>query len=163
MMLLYPDAHGILTTVFIKRPTDGSIHSGQIALPGGKMDETDANPAHTALRETEEEIGVPSESIEVIGTLSHLFIPASNFLVVPHLGMIISTPKFLPNASEVHSLIPAPVNHLLELQPASKEFPTSYGNLQAPYFDLYGHAVWGATAMMLSEFREMIKGMISDK
>jgi len=156
MMLLYPDQAGILTTIFIERPTDSSIHSGQIAFPGGKMDETDDNPARTAVRETEEEIGVAASSIEIIGTLSQLFIPASNFLVIPHLGVLKQTPTFIPSPGEVQSLIPMHISSLLEMKPSEKEFPTSYGNLLAPYFDFNGHAVWGATAMMLSEFREMI-------
>ena len=132
MILLYPDNNAILTTVLIERPIDNSVHSGQIAFPGGKMDEIDTNPADTALRETEEEIGVASKSIEILGTLSNLFIPASNFLVVPHIGMMASTPEFMPNASEVRSLIPTPVSHILGLQPSHKQFATSKGNLEAP-------------------------------
>ena len=163
MMLLYPDEKGILTTIFIERPINDSIHSGQIAFPGGKMDDTDANPAETAIRETEEEIGVPKSSIEVIGTLSQLFIPASNFLVIPHIGVIKQQPKFFPNPDEVRSLIPVTISSLLKLKQDIREFPTSYGLLQAPYFALKGHAVWGATAMMISEFREMTVGMIDDK
>lgn len=159
MILLYPDAKGILSTVFIERPINESVHSGQIAFPGGKIESSDENPQAAALRETEEEIGVPSDAVECIGLLSKLFIPASKFLVIPHIGIISHTPQFLPNPDEVKSVIQVAVADLVAIIPDKKVFPTSYGNLEAPYFDIQGHAVWGATAMMLSEFREIIKGV----
>lgn len=157
MILLYPDVKGQLSTIFIERPIDNSIHSGQIAFPGGKMDEEDITPARTALRETEEEIGVPASDIRILGPLSQLFIPASNFLVIPHVGIMETTPGFTPNPDEVQSLIPVHISQLMELKQHSKQFYTSYGLLEAPYFELNGHSVWGATAMMISEFRELLK------
>ena len=157
MILLYPNEAGQLLTVFIERPVNNSIHSGQIAFPGGKIDPGDESPAAAALRETEEEIGVSKLSVEIIGTLSNLFIPASKFLVIPHVGVVTETPRFQPNPAEVQSVIPASVQKILEMSPAMKEFPTSYGNLMAPYFDLNGHHIWGATAMMVSEFRELLR------
>ncbi len=157
MMLLFPDAFNRATTVFIERPINNSIHSGQIAFPGGKEDPTDTSLQHTAIRETEEEIGIPTSDIEIIGKLTSLFIPASNFLVQPYVGLISSTPVFVPNEYEVRSVIPFSIRELLKLQPLTKDFKTSYGNLKAPYFLIEGHSVWGATAMMLSEFRELIK------
>jgi 8-oxo-dGTP pyrophosphatase MutT (NUDIX family) len=157
MILLFPGKNGQLETVLIERPVNESIHSGQIAFPGGSMDAVDINEATTALRETEEEIGIPAATVKVIGKISNLFIPASRFLVHPHIGIVNSTPQFQPNPAEVRSLIFLPVTTLLELVPLIKEFPTSYGKLLAPYFNIGEYAVWGATAMMLSEFREMIK------
>jgi len=157
MILLYPDVNGILSTVFIERPVNESVHSGQIAFPGGKIESSDENPQAAALRETEEEIGVPSSAVECIGRLSKLFIPASKFLVIPHVGLVPHTPHFLPNPDEVKSIIQVTVSELVSIIPGKKVFPTSYGNLEAPYFDIQGHAVWGATAMMLSEFREILR------
>ncbi len=157
MILLYPDVKGLLSTIFIEKPIDNSIHSGQVAFPGGKMDEEDITPARTALRETEEEIGVPAEHIQILGPLSQLFIPASNFLVIPHIGIMETMPRFIPNPDEVKSLIPTHVSQLMELKQSTKQFPTSYGILEAPYYELNGHSVWGATAMMISEFRELLK------
>ncbi len=156
LILLYPDKQHDLCTIFIERPLDNSIHSGQIAFPGGKMDDTDADAAHTALRETEEEIGISQSDVTLIGTLSQLFIPASNFLVIPYVGMMQTIPRFMPNPEEVRSLIPVHMVTLLSLEKSEKQFPTSYGNLMAPYYDLDGHAIWGATAMMISEFRVMM-------
>src|SRR5687767_738383 len=76
MILLYPDETGTLSTVLIERPINESVHSGQIAFPGGKMEKEDPGPAETALREMEEEIGVPAHRVQILGALSHLFIPA---------------------------------------------------------------------------------------
>jgi len=157
LILLYPDLNGTLSTIFIERPINESIHSGQIAFPGGKMDDSDVDAAYTALRETEEKIGVPVSKINLMGTLSQLFIPASSFLVIPHIGMMESTPRFIPNPEEVRSLIPVHVSTLMKLDKDEKEFSTLYGSIRAPYFDLNGHAVWGATAMMISEFREIMR------
>jgi 8-oxo-dGTP pyrophosphatase MutT (NUDIX family) len=159
MILLYPNANGILSTVFIERPVNESVHSGQIAFPGGKIETSDANPQAAALRETEEEIGVPASAVECIGLLTRLFIPASKFLVIPHVGIIGHTPQFLPNPEEVKSIIQVDISELVSVVPGKKVFPTSYGNLEAPYYNIQGHSVWGATAMMLSEFREIIKGV----
>lgn len=157
MILLYPDVHGLLSTVFIERPVNLGVHSGQIAFPGGKEDPEDGSPRVTALRETEEEIGIPAAAISVIGSLSPLFIPASNFLVNPYIGVINHIPEFIPSADEVRSLIPAPISEVVAFVPEEKEFKTSYGQLFAPCFSFKGHFIWGATAMIISEFREMLK------
>ena len=158
-MLLFPGDHNELRTVLIERPTNNSIHSGQIAFPGGSVDPGDANEISTALRETEEEIGIQATSVEVIGPLSKLFIPASKFLVYPFVGSLDSKPQFRPNPAEVNSVITVSIDELLNLTPVTKAFQTSYGLLQAPCFQLGEHAVWGATAMMLSEFREVLKAV----
>jgi len=156
MMLLYPDSNGVTHTVFIERPISSSVHSGQIAFPGGKVEEHDLNLEQTALRETEEEIGVAGDKIQVLGTLSPLFIPASNFLVQPYIGVCESEPEFIANPDEVKSIIPFSIPELLKMDSVIKTFITPYGNLQAPCFEIYSHDLWGATAMMVSEFREMI-------
>ena len=82
LLLLYPDKDYGLGTVLIKRPLNSGVHSGQIALPGGKVEPNDANFEATAKRETREEIGVPEHEIEILGALTSLYIPASNFLVL---------------------------------------------------------------------------------
>ncbi len=159
MFLLYPDANGIINTMFIERPFNNSVHSGQIALPGGKVDQ-DESIEEAALRETEEEIGVPTAAVEILGILSSLYVPASNFLIQPHIGITYTTPAFIPNPAEVRSLVPVRLENLINLIPASAPFQTSYGNLSAPYFQINHHRMWGATAMMVSELREMVKNEI---
>ena len=157
MMLLYPDTKGELCTLFIERPVNETVHSGQLAFPGGKAEPEDATIAQTALRETEEEIGIPADSIEILGELTTVFIPASNFLVHPHIGLLHTTPVFNPNPDEVKSIIPTPLDYILNLKTGITEFNTSYGKLNAPYFSIYGHTLWGATAMMVSEFKVLMK------
>jgi 8-oxo-dGTP pyrophosphatase MutT (NUDIX family) len=157
LMLLYPDLNGRLCTLLIERPVTGHVHSGQLAFPGGKAEPSDESPAHTALRETEEEVGVPAASIEIIGQLSQLIIPASAFLVYPYIGIVESTPAFIPNTEEVKALFPVTVGELLSLPKHEKRFNTSYGIVTAPSYELHGRDLWGATAMMVSEFRVMVE------
>lgn len=157
LILLFPDKNGETQTMFIQRPVNESVHSGQIAFPGGKLEESDADLGATALRETHEEIGVLPHSIELIGPLSTLYIPASNFLVNPFVGMVDFTPEFTPNPDEVKALLPATLNEILNFKVDHMFFKTSYGNLNAPYYKFNEHNMWGATAMIVSEFREVIR------
>jgi len=156
LILLYPDKTGETKTMFIQRPVNESVHSGQIAFPGGKLEESDADLGAAALRETHEEIGIPTKSIELLGPLSTLYIPASNFLVNPFVGMVDFTPEFDPNPDEVKALLPASLNEILNFKTEHMFFKTSYGNLNAPYYKFQEHYMWGATAMIVSEFREVI-------
>ncbi len=157
LMLLYPGNDGLLHTTFIERPQNDTIHSGQIAFPGGKVETTDLSIAAAALRETEEEIGVRAKSIQLIGSLTPLFIPASRYLVHPHIGMVETTPAFIPNKNEVQSIIEVDIDELLRLKPEAGTFKTSNGILPAPYFNLKGYHLWGATSMIVSEFRVIMQ------
>lgn len=152
MILLYPH-NGDIYLPLMKRPTYVGVHSGQVSFPGGKFEQEDADLRATALRETEEEIGVHSEQIEVIGTLSELFIIASNFKVYPSVGYINQRPVFVPDAVEVESVLEVSLTQLRDLSRRGVEKMT-FGDytIHSPYFDVEGHVVWGATAMMLSEF-----------
>jgi len=159
LILLYPDHKGQIHSLLIERPVTDHVHSGQLAFPGGKTEESDPTPAHTALREAEEEVGVAANSVEVIGKLTDLIIPASRFLVRPHVGVVASTPKFIPNPEEVRALLPVSLTDLLTLPHSEKSFATSYGHLKAPCYHLEGRDLWGATAMMVSEFRVMMENV----
>jgi 8-oxo-dGTP pyrophosphatase MutT (NUDIX family) len=159
LLLLFPDKEGTMSTIFIERPLNNSVHSGQIALPGGKVDDTDVNFRYTALREAEEEIGVPKNNVEIIGMLTPLYVPASNFLIHPHIGITYDTPEFNPNPAEVKSLLPLTIDKLISLMPETATFNTSYGQLSAPGFKIGKHHMWGATSMIVSEFREMIRSI----
>jgi 8-oxo-dGTP pyrophosphatase MutT (NUDIX family) len=156
LILLYPGEDNHLSTILIERPGNTGIHSDQIALPGGKLEPFDLSPSHTALRETYEEIGVPEKDIIMLGELSSLFIPASNFLVYPFVGTVYYTPDFILNQMEVKTMIPVTIKDLLNMPVSEKSFETSYGLLNAPYYHLKSYSIWGATAMILSEFRTMI-------
>ncbi|TFV97483.1 CoA pyrophosphatase [Algoriphagus kandeliae] len=158
LLLLYPSEEGVMFPL-IKRPVYPGVHSGQIALPGGKMDQEDSNIIYTALREAEEEVAVNRERIEILGQLSDLYIPTSNFLVTPVLGSINEIPQFVPEEREVDAILPTGLDLLLEPSRRKRTLLKLSNNLQldTPYFDLHGEIVWGATAMILSELVKLIQ------
>ncbi len=142
----------------IKRPVYNGVHSGQISMPGGKRDEEDRDILQTAFRETEEEIGITADLITHVGTLTKLFIPNSNFLVTPQVGLIKSTPIFQREPEEVEEIIKLPFASLFD-KSMIKSFERKINNhpINAPYYCCDEYVVWGATAMILSEFAEVIK------
>jgi len=158
MILLYPHDNTIYS-VLILRPTYNGTHSGQVAFPGGKYEETDGDLETTALRETSEEIGIDISKVNVLGKLTRLYIPPSNFEVFPLLGYVNKRPFFKPDPKEVKEIIEYPLSILLKAKTIkNKEFNVRDNiTFTAPYFDIYGNVVWGATAMMLSEFREILR------
>lgn len=143
----------------IKRALYPGIHSGQIGLPGGKTEPEDFSRIETALRETEEEIGVNSKRIKVIGLLSRLHVQASNYNVQPVIGIYSDIPEYLPDPGEVSEVIECKVKGLLN-STTKKEKELLVRNryrVLAPYYDIAGHVVWGATAMILNEFKAIIQ------
>ncbi|MGB3181658.1 MAG: CoA pyrophosphatase [Cyclobacteriaceae bacterium] len=157
MLLLYPDGEHWYFPL-IRRPDYPGVHGGQVSFPGGKLEQGE-NALDAALRETEEEIGVPVQTIQVLGPMSRLYIPPSNFLVSPFVGLLEEKPVFVPEPLEVEDIIHARVDHLLETELRKTTSITTGGGFKitAPYFDLEGHIVWGATAMMLSEFAVLLE------
>ncbi len=156
LLLFYPK-NGQLYLPFIKRTTGNTSHSGQISLPGGKYEESDENRITTAIRETNEELGVECERIKIMGSLTELYIPVSNFMVLPILGYCEKRPDFNLNEFEVEEIIEMPVSQLLAAENISEyTIKKNDFNILAPYFDAKGHKVWGATAMILSELRAML-------
>ena len=153
LILLYPK-QGELAIVLIKRNEYDGMHSNQISLPGGKMDATDLNEAETALREAEEETGVDAKDIQLLGQLTTFYVQPSNFIVYPFVGYIPYTPKFNPDANEVQFLIETKLNFIRNKDIVKKTDITVRNGIviNAPYYDVDGQVVWGATAMMLSEF-----------
>jgi 8-oxo-dGTP pyrophosphatase MutT (NUDIX family) len=158
LILLYPH-EGQLYIPFIQRPVYKGVHSGQVALPGGRVEETDADLVETALREAFEEVGVIAKQIQVVGMLSPLFVHASNFMVHPVVGITHSRPDFKLNAFEVDRLLEVPLAELLDIsRMGTKEIMASEGIVvDAPYYDLQGHTLWGATAMIISELLEVVR------
>ena len=158
LALFFPDqgeeTHFLLTL----RANYPGAHSAQISFPWGKYEPADGSLEQTALRETEEETGVRSEQIKIHKALSETYIPPSNFLVRPYLGLVMERPLFKPN-HEVEQIIQVKLSDLLsETALGSKNLTTSYmKNVDVPCFLLNQHVVWGATAMMLSEIKDLIK------
>jgi len=165
MMLLYPIA-GETHFVLIERAVSDSAHSGQIAFPGGRMDPEDLNnPVNTAIRETWEEIGVHPLQQEVLVAGTSIYIPPSNYRVYPYLAFAKARPTFTLQLSEVQSILEVPIANLLDPACATKKvLKTSYaGAIEVPCFMLNDQVVWGATAMILMEFRDLFLRAMSDK
>ena len=160
LMLIYPHKEEAMLTL-IERNSYKGVHSSQIAFPGGKIESFDDSPLHTALRETEEEIGVRRESINVVSAFSEVYIPPSNFKVSPFLGYLPEKPIFIPDPREVAAMVEMPLAILLDDQFTElRRMATSYSeSIQVPVFNVGQHAVWGATAMMLSELKEVLKAV----
>ncbi|WP_345725294.1 CoA pyrophosphatase [Sinomicrobium weinanense] len=159
MALFYPDRQDITHIVLLLRKEYEGVHSNQVGFPGGKVEEEDADIQVTALRETHEEIGIASEKIEVVRAMTTLYIPPSNFLVQPFLGITGEPPVFFPQEEEVEQLIEVPLDDVLDDNLVSrKTITTSYAvNVDVPVFNFNEHVVWGATAAMLSEVKDLLK------
>lgn len=161
LMLIYPKK-GITHLVLILRNSYPGVHSSQIAFPGGKVEPTDASIAATALRETHEEIGIDASKIQIVKALSEVFIPPSNFMVYPFLGYATEELNFRADQIEVAEIIEISLKDFLdEKAVVNKKITTSYANnISVPAFKINEFFVWGATAMMLSELKEIFKKVI---
>ena len=158
VMVLFYKKNGKIWFPLIERPVYDGVHASQISFPGGKMDRSDVDLEQTALRETEEEIGVSSAKIQVLGYLSELYIIASNFNVLPVVGYINEPFTFQKDDYEVASIVEASVADLLNDRIQKQKILTVKNyTIDAPYFDINGHVVWGATAMMLAELKVLLQ------
>ena len=162
LVLFYPSEVKQTMLALILRKTYKGVHSAQIGFPGGKYEQEDTSLKETALRETEEEIGVIRNTVSVLKKLTEVYIPPSNFFVQPYLGITKNTPNFILQEEEVEMLIEVPLIHFMDdTIKTSQNLTTSYAkNIEVPAFLLNNHLVWGATAMMLSEVREMLKELL---
>jgi len=155
LISLFPD-NGKLNTLLIKRTTYDGIHSGQVSFPGGKYEDLDENLIQTALREANEEVGIDPLKVEVLGTLTPLFIPVSNMEVLPVVGLLQDKPELHLNLYEVEYTIVVPICHLKN--PSNHLLKTIYvreHSVEAPYVKIDCEDVWGATAMIIAEFIEL--------
>jgi 8-oxo-dGTP pyrophosphatase MutT (NUDIX family) len=146
----------------IERQSYKGVHSAQISLPGGKKDFEDPDLLFTAKRELKEEIGVPQNQYSVIGPLTDLYIPPSNFIVQPFLGFTTSTLTLKPEEKEVKQILQADLNQLANNSySTTKTIPLNNSNasITTPCYEIKGKIVWGATAMILSEIAELLNRM----
>ena len=159
MVLFYPNKAGETHLALILRKTYKGVHSAQVGFPGGRQEVSDLSSKHTALRETQEEIGVLQEDIRVLKKLTQIYIPPSNFFVEPFIGTCDKTPQFVLQQTEVEALIEVKISDLLDDGIyCTRRLSTSYAtDIEVPAYILNTHVVWGATAMMLSEVRELLK------
>ena len=160
--LFYPSKTGETLLVLILRKSYQGVHSAQVGFPGGKPESEDKSMEATALRETWEEIGVSSEKITVLRALTPLYIPPSNFIVSPFLGIAREQLNFTLQASEVDAVLEVPVvDFLNDESEVVSDITAAVGNTyNVPAFMLNNHVVWGATAMMLIEIKTMINQIL---
>jgi 8-oxo-dGTP pyrophosphatase MutT (NUDIX family) len=153
LLLLYPE-NNELHVCLIKRPAHMKHHAGQIALPGGRI-EKDETALETALRETWEEIGITPDQIEILGTLSELYVQVSRFQIHPFVGWLSKKPEFIICENEVEKTISFPLKNMKNAM-EEVELKTITGTLKVPCFKFDGEIIWGATAMILSEFYDIL-------
>lgn len=166
MLLLYPHRQA-LHFVLIRRADRLEHHSGQIALPGGRHEPGDADLVATALRETREELGIALDDPELLGSLTPLYVPPSHFIVYPAVAYTPARPDFRPNPDEVAEVIEVPLCDLLDASRHGAE-PRPILSLggalkMTPHYCFGRHNVWGATAMVLSEFEALLRGAAPDE
>jgi 8-oxo-dGTP pyrophosphatase MutT (NUDIX family) len=161
MMLFYP-RNNQTHFVLIERTSYNGVHSSQMAFPGGKFETFDADFLATAHRETHEEIGISPEKISFAKAFTPLYVPPSNFMVYPFLGFSTSELTFIPDSREVASIAEIPVSMLIKDEnQIQKNLNTSYmKDTLVSGFLLNNHFVWGATAMMLSELKDVLKNVL---
>jgi 8-oxo-dGTP pyrophosphatase MutT (NUDIX family) len=159
LVLFYPEQDQI-KLCFILRPDYDGVHAGQVAFPGGRWEEEDPDLITTALREAAEEINVQPDDVMILGKLSELYIPPSNYIVTPVVGYSLNKPDFIPDHNEVAKIIETDLDFLFDPSRLKEKIINVRGyEIEAPYFDINGHVVWGATAMILSELKEVIKSI----
>ena len=159
LILFYPVSNNICTMLILRNTYKG-VHSAQIGFPGGKMEAGDADLEATALREAHEEVGVKPNQVEIIGKLSDLYIPPSGYLVQPYIGYTNDKPNFIRDENEVAQLIEVSADTIMDESIVGKKKIQLGGSklkIKYPFFDVNGHTVWGATAMMISELKAVIK------
>ena len=159
LILLYPDKddiHFILT----ERTNVVQHHKGQISFPGGSRE--DGEHLHeTAMRETEEEVGIPIDEIDIVCELTPLFVKVTGYMIHPFVGFVQQKPNITPQSEEVRNVFSASISDLLSKRNSQMELRTIRDiPIDVPYFKFGKHKVWGATAMILSEFKHCLEGII---
>lgn len=158
LSLFYPNVSGDTELILILRKTYEGVHSNQVGFPGGKVEISDRNLEHTALREAEEEVGVRQADVTIVRELTNIYIPPSNFWVQSFIGHLDYLPQFIAQESEVEALIPVALSEFLSDDClVTQRLSTSYmDDIEVPAYLLQDHIVWGATAMMLNEVRSLL-------
>ena len=157
LVFCYPDTNGEMNVVLIRRNQYKGTHSGQISFPGGKPEVQDNDLWATALRETSEELGISSNQVSAIRPLSRLYVPPSNFLISPFIAYAENSCKFVPDSKEVDKIIEVPLKNLIATEPLlTKQSNSSFELIDVPAYIFGQDEVWGATAMILSEFKMLL-------
>ncbi|HOV11667.1 MAG TPA: CoA pyrophosphatase [Bacteroidales bacterium] len=163
VLILLFEKNAKIHTILIQRPEYNGIHSAQISLPGGGYEEKDLSAQHTALRETQEEIGLDPATINIIGSLTDLYIPPSNYRVKPFVGYCRDISGINPDKHEVKKILTVAIEDFAGTKNVkSKKIKIQNGTTyETSYYDIMGQTVWGATAMIFSEFAELYEEFIN--
>ena len=159
LMLFYPKNEEWHLAFIRRRAHEKDPHSAQIGFPGGKYEDQDGTLMQTALREAMEETNVAPDQVEMLGPLTSLYIPVSNFEVHPYVGFTTSRPDFIPQEEEVDDIIEIPVSYLLQpdcIQTTDLKV-RDYLLKNVHCFKYENHIIWGATAMMLNELVSVVR------
>lgn len=162
LALFYPsESTNEVLLLLTQRASYKGTHSSQISFPGGKVEKNDNSLAQTAIRETFEEVGIRKNEIRIIREMTPVYIPPSNFLATPYMGFTLTSPLFKTN-HEVAEIIEVNLKELLsEKNITTVAMTTSYMNkTKVPAFSIQNKIIWGATAMMLSEIKDLLKMVI---
>jgi 8-oxo-dGTP pyrophosphatase MutT (NUDIX family) len=164
LMLFYPKNNETHLALIVRNSYPG-VHSSQIGFPGGKVELADKDLSETALRETHEEVGISPDKIQVIKPFSTIYIPPSNFLVSPFMGISHQELKFVPDLDEVKRVLEFPLSVFLDDKTITNvRMSTSYAkDIEVPAFMVEKYIVWGATAMMMSELKEALVNVLKNK
>lgn len=160
LVLLFPHQDD-LALVLVQRATHpDDVHSGQIGLPGGAREEGES-AVDTALREAREELGL-GDPVELLGQLTRLYIPLSDFEVMPVVGYVARHPTWQPDAAEVVTVIECPLAWLLDdSRKVVEEWTVGTASMQVPCYNIEGHKVWGATAIILGELEQRLRAVLA--
>ena len=166
LILIYPSDKGVPSFVLIERTISSGVHSGQISLPGGKKEKNDKSFWDTSIRETNEEIGVNLSKINFLKKMSCVYVPPSNFMIYPFIGYLDKYPFFNMQKEEVQNIFEINILDLLKNKNKSfSEVRSKYmnNNIKVPVYNFMDKIVWGATAMILSEFELFISDNLKKK
>ena len=159
LILFYPHKDKVFLPLILRPQYDG-VHGGQMAFPGGRAEKEDESLIRTAMREAQEEIGVRLTDVKILGKLTKLFIPASNFNVQPVVAYINRKPEFYPDAREVDKVVEVALEEILNPEIIGRKVINVRGvEVDAPFYNIQDHIVWGATAMMIAELVEILNSI----
>jgi 8-oxo-dGTP pyrophosphatase MutT (NUDIX family) len=140
----------------IRRNIYNGLHSGQMGFPGGKFELNDKTLINTALRESQEEIGINSKEVVVLGTLSELYIPITNMQILPVLGYLKTEPDFILNSHEVDSIFAINLADINDSNKVTELWTIREAEVNVPFYYIHEQKIWGATAMILSELEQLL-------
>lgn len=159
LVLLFPTENGLAFPLIRRTENQHDVHSGQIGLPGGSLEDGET-PLQAALREAHEEVGI-EEPIQILGTLTKLYIPPSDFDVFPVVAAVDFHPEWKPDPLEVVEVVECPLDWLLnDDKKLVEDWEIDGFSLRVPWYNIYGHRVWGATAIMLSELEQRLRHIL---